>query len=234
MEAYQPFDAELLPLLERVRDIVKEGRHHNGWITMILCKGIENTNSDLANVLNSVSVISGLFITVSLSAVMSPPDGIKSLEKDDWIKQTYLAMIILSTAGFLFSIVMNTIFMLNLNTTARVSDMLKLYLTLGRVPLITIILFSVGTQSLLLALALTTFTEFGLAPAISYCVILTGGNMLFFYLNNGWILKISHVVQYWAKKSPEDYKTKVLKMLDEFQMKIFDDEILKKRQKKDD
>jgi len=124
--------------------MVEIGKEYNGWITMILIKGIDNTNNDMSNMLNNISVVSGLFMTVTLTGALAPPANIITLDNSDWIKQTYMGCIILSSIGFISSILLNTIFLLNLSTTARVSDMLKLYLTLGRVPLITIILFSVG------------------------------------------------------------------------------------------
>lgn len=145
---FEPFDAELYPVLEKIRKMVEIGKEYNGWVTMILLKGVDNTNNDLSNVLNNISIVSGLLMTVTLTGALAPPANIAAYDNTYWAKQAYMACIILSSVGFISSILLNTIFLLNLSTTARLSDMLKLYLTLGRVPLITIILFSVGAQAL--------------------------------------------------------------------------------------
>lgn len=148
---------------------------------------------------------------------MGPSEQIIKRDNEDWVKAGYFAGILLSTAGFFFSIMINTIFLMNMSTTARASDMLKLYLTLRRVPLISLIFFGAGSVGLFLALSLSTYVLFGLKPAIAYCVVLMTGSIVFFYINNGWILKVSHVVYYWRDTHPEDYKKKILTKIDEFE-----------------
>lgn len=122
---------------------------------------------------------------------------------------------------------------MNLSTTARVSDMLKLYLTLHRVPLMSLIFFGAGSVGLFLALSLFTYILFGLKPAIANCIVLMSGSIVFFYINNSWILKVSHVVYYWMDSHPEDYKQKILTKIDEFEQQIIDEEKGKKIKKEE-
>ena len=85
-EKYEPFDEELFPILEKIRKMVEIGKEYNGWITMILIKGIDNTNNDMSNMLNNISVVSGLFMTVTLTGALAPPANIITLDNSDWVK----------------------------------------------------------------------------------------------------------------------------------------------------
>ena len=58
----------------------------NGWVAMILTKGVEKTNEDLSNSLNNISIIAGLLLTVSFPCIISPPDSVNALDNDDWVK----------------------------------------------------------------------------------------------------------------------------------------------------
>lgn len=53
---------------------------------MVLTKGLEKTNQDLADCLNTISIVSGLLITISFAGIMGPTDQIISRDNGDWVK----------------------------------------------------------------------------------------------------------------------------------------------------
>jgi len=104
----------------------------------------------------------------------------------------------------------NTVMVMNISVASRESDMIRLYIKLHRIPLISYIIFGLGYFFLVLAIALSVYTMFGLKMAISWAV-LTGliGGILPFLLNNGWVLHIAHVIKYWQKNNPQDFLAKM-------------------------
>lgn len=50
--------------------MVQDGSSHNGWISMALTKGLDKTNQNLADNLNTVSIVSGLLITISFASLV--------------------------------------------------------------------------------------------------------------------------------------------------------------------
>ncbi|CDW74500.1 UNKNOWN [Stylonychia lemnae] len=228
----QPFDADIIKVLEEVRQIMRT--RPNGWIAMILTKGVEKTNSDLSNSLNTISIIAGLLLTVSFPCIISPPDKIIELDNEDWVKQCYFAGILSSIISYFLCIMLNTIMVMNISVASRDSDMIRLYMRLHRIPLIAYIIFGLGYFFLVLALGLSTYTIFGLKSAIAWTV-LTGaiGGLVPFILNNGWVLHIAHVIKYWQKNNPQDFLAKMEMKINQIeresllQMKEYQDSLLK-------
>eukprot|EP00347_Sterkiella_histriomuscorum_P015681 403356097 len=211
-----PFDKEILPTLEMLRVHMK--KNPNGWIAMVLIQGLEKTNSNLANSLNTISIVSGLLLTISFSCLISPNDAVLSLDNGDWVKQGYFAGILASIIGYFISIMLNTIFLMNMAVAARESDSLKLFLKLHRIPLISYTLFGLGYMFLICAIALSTSVMFGETSGIIFLVVgVSIGGIFPFALNNMWALKLAHVIQYWQKNDNEDFQKKIEWKINEMQ-----------------
>ena len=60
----EPFDKEINEMLENVR--VKMSTKPNGWLAIVLMQGLEKTSSKLASILNTLSIVCGLMLIVSI------------------------------------------------------------------------------------------------------------------------------------------------------------------------
>ena len=129
-------------------------------MAVCLCNGLDKTVDSLCKIFDNICILNGLFITVSLSAVLTPPDSVVkagTTNQNDYRVLCYYIFTTLSVICFALSLIISTAFTYSISSAPRKSDVLNLLYYRNSTPMAVIILFTLGACCLFTGIGYTVF-----------------------------------------------------------------------------
>ncbi len=100
---------------------------------MVIYNGLDQTIEELNNYLNTVSLISGLFITISIDLIFNPSEKLL-LPENSKLKDSFFAFVTVSILCKVLTILYHSSLTMNLSRAARDSDKIRLFIRFHWIP----------------------------------------------------------------------------------------------------
>ena len=158
--------------------------------------------------MNTQSIICGLFLTISITTLLSPNDNVANYEEDPTLRTLFYVFEYLSAISHIICIMFNFNISLALDGAVRISDALNLLMDCTILFIFSGALWVTGVFVQLLAVAFTGFIVFGKWTFIYVIVgLFIAGivQLLSYFL----IKRRGHLKEFWFAQNREDFKEKM-------------------------
>lgn len=169
----------------------------NGWAALAVVQGVDITIEKLARNVDTVAIISGLILSVSIPLLLDPPDFVYDLNNGSVEKIGYFLFLIMSITAHFTCIVLSGNYIGAFNASARESDRLRLISRSGGIPGWIYAFFWIGNGGVTFTAVVVSFLSYGLILSIIAFFVLLFTGVSAFWIRQKKFYFNSHVVHGW-------------------------------------